>query len=152
MKWNKDDLSKFKAAKEYVDTVLLPVQAFQITEDQKLEQDAFHSEVLAIYTSEIEKELSGRVMLFPTYTYLKTKQLETEIKRLNSWIKAAEEQPFKHIFVITFDIDWKKVEKDIAAHLLWLPGMKQTDLRSSEAVTFIRSQVSEISELIRSYW
>lgn len=148
----KDDISKYKTAKEYIDTVIIPIQAFQITDDQKLEQDAFNSEVLSIYTTEIEKELSGRVLLFPTYSYIKNNDLTDEVSRLNDWIASAKEQPFKYIFVVTFDINWKKVEKDIDGNLLWLPGMTQTDLRSVEAATFVRSQVSEISELIRSYW
>lgn len=152
MKWYRDDLTKYKSAKKYIDTAIIPVQAFQITEDESIEQNAFYSEVLSIYTNEIEKELSGRVLLLPTYTYLKSANIESEVARLNEWIEATLQQPFKELFVVTFDINWKKVERKIDGNLLWLPGMKETDLQSSEAVSFIRNQVSDISELIRSYW
>lgn len=152
MKWYSEDLIKYVQAKEYIDTLIIPLEAFHLSQESNLEKDAFHREVLGIYTNEIEKELSGRVLLAPTYAYLKSSNLDNEVARLNSWIKDVKTQPFTSIFVITFDNAWKKVEKDLDCHLLWLPGMKPGNIKSEDAVKLIRSQVEQISELIRSYW
>lgn len=152
MKWINEDLKKYVQAKEYIDTAIIPLQAFQLSEDSTLEKDAFHNEVLSIYVQEIEKELSGRILLTPPYHYLKFANMESEIVRLNEWIQNIEEQPFKTTFVITFDNSWKKVEKDLQCNLLWLPGIKTGSIKSEETIKFIRSQVEQISELIRSYW
>lgn len=152
MKWLQEDLGKYVSAKEYIDTAIIPVLAFQFSDDTALEKDAFYREVLSIYANEIEKELSGRIMLTPTYTYVKTADLTNEIYRLHAWIHEISTQPFKEIFILTLDPSWKKIEKEIEGNLLWLPGMNPTDLKSPEAVKLIRNQVEQISDLIRSYW
>lgn len=152
MKWLKEDLEKYVGAKEYIDTIIIPVLAFQFSDETALEKDAFYREVLSIYANEIEKELSGRVMLTPTYTYVKMTDMAAEIHRLHAWIKEISTQPFKEIFILTLDPSWKKLEKELDGNLLWLPGMKPTDLQSSDAVKLIRNQVEQISDLIRSYW
>lgn len=152
MKWFQNDLQKYGQAKEYIDTLLIPLQAFHFSEDESLVKDAFQREVLSIYANEIEKELSGRLMLAPTYFYLKSSETDVEIERLNSWVKDVQQQPFKTVFLMTFDNKWKKVEKDLEGNLLWLPGLKPMDINSKEAVSVIRNQIEQISELIRSYW
>ena len=152
MKWFSEDLKKYVQAKEYIDTVIIPLEAFHLSQESHLEKDAFQREVLSIYMNEIEKELSGRILLTPSYSYLKTSNLENEVERLNTWIQDIKTQPFQTIFVMTFDNAWKKVEKDIDCNLLWMPGMKSGNIKSTEAIQIIRSQVEQISELIRSYW
>src|SRR5690625_1194810 len=152
MRWFSEDIKKYIPAKQYIDTIIIPLQAFQLSEDSSLEKDAFQREVLSIYAQEIEKELSGRIMLTPTYNYLKFTNMESEMNRLNEWIENIETQPFKTIFVMTFDNSWKKVEKDLNCNLLWLPGIKSGNIKSEETILVIRNQVEQISELIRSYW
>lgn len=152
MKWYKDDIQKYLTAKEYIDTAIIPLQAFHLSDDNNVEQDAFKQEVLQIYAKEIEKELSGRVLLTPTYHYLKSADLSMEMNRLKDWISDIEKQPFKEIFIFTFDTAWKKLEKELPCNLIWFPGMKTGNIRSEEANKLIRNQVEQISELIRSYW
>lgn len=152
LKWFSEDLKKYVEAKEYVDTAIIPLQAFHLSEDAIVGNDAFQREVLSIYAQEVEKELSGRVMLTPTYNYLKYANIETEVNRLNEWITNLETQPFKTIFCITFDNVWKKNEKELNCNLLWLPGMKSGNIKSAETLRVIKSQVEQISELIQSYW
>jgi len=152
VKWFSEDLKKYVQAKEYIDTIIIPLEAFHLSQESHLEKDAFHREVLSIYTNEIEKELSGRVLLAPAYSYLKSNDLADEVERLNTWIKDITTQPFQTIFVVTFDSTWKKVEKDLDCNLLWMPGVQTGNIKSKEVMQFIRSQVEQISELIRSYW
>lgn len=152
MKWKKTELDKYVQAKEYVDTILLPLIPFQMGSDKESEKSSFQNEVINIFANEIEKELSGRVMLAPNYYFLKTTDKAAEIDRLNSWIQDIKEQPFEHIVLLTFDAGWKKHEKSLNGNILWLPGMQSGDLRSKETAEFIRDQISQISEMIRSYW
>lgn len=152
MKWFSEDLKKYVQAKEYIDTAIIPLQAFHLSQDATLEKDSFQREVLSIYAQEIEKELSGRMLLTPTYNYLKFAEIDQEVYRLNEWISNIENQPFKTIFVMTFDNSWKKIEKELNCNLLWLPGIKSGNIKSEETIKLIRSQVEQISELIRSYW
>lgn len=145
-------MDKYLSAKEYIDTVVIPVQAFQLSEDKEMKQDAFQGELLDVFSKEIEKELSGRVLLTPTYYYLKSADLHNEIERLNTWLNDFKKQPFKEIFIFTFDKQVKKLEKEIPCQLIWFPGMKVEDIKSQEAGKLIRNQVEQISELIKAYW
>lgn len=152
MKWTSDDLGKYKQAKEYIDTAIIPVQGFQLEQDKTLEKDAFQQEILTIYANEIEKELSGRTLLTPSYNYIKSNELDEEIVRLNHWIQHIQTQPFSSIFVLTFDNQWKKRERELEAELLWFPSVQTSNIKSEETGQMIRNQVEQISELIRSYW
>lgn len=152
MRWKKEDLAKYVQAKEYIDTVLMPLVPFQISDDKESEKNAFQMEVMKIFSNEIEQELSGRVMLIPNYVYVKTVDKENEIERLNQWIRELKIQPFNHFILLSFDASWKKHEKDLEGNLLWLPGMQSGDLNSEETRRIIKDQVVQLSEIIRSYW
>src|SRR5690625_7074518 len=118
MKWNKIDLERYLESKEYVDTLLIPLFPFQLSLDQDIAKMAFQSEVLAILLNELEKELTGRVMLSPAYHYLNSETKDNEIERINGWIQDAKTQPFTHVFLVTFDTGWKKREGSLNGSLL----------------------------------
>lgn len=151
MKWIDQDLQQYIQAKEYVDTVLIPLTPFHFTNDSMITKSARQKEALTVLLSEIEKVLSGRILLSPSYYYLKHMNLEEESKRVNTWIENAMEQPFKYVFLVTFDSKWKKHEELLNGHLLWLPAI-EGDFRSKEMASIIRGQVDQISEFIQSYW
>lgn len=152
MKWEKSDMEKYIAAKEYLDTAVLPIQPFNISDDSTIVEDAFQREVLAAFSREIEKELSGRTVLIPTYNYLKSADLSDEVDRLNAWANYLLEQPFKTVVYLTFDSTWRKHMKEIEGELIWLPGIKTGDLKSKETQKFIKEQVEQIVQLIKSFW
>lgn len=151
MRWNAADLEKYLDAKEYIDTLIIPLQKFQITNETKLIEEAFQREILSLFSYEIEKVLSGRVLLTPEFNYL-SDQLDSEIDRLNSWVEEIVNQPFKTIIFLTFDSNWNKHSNDLNGHLLWIPAMQTGDLHSPEMKTLIKGQVEQIIELIQSYW
>ena len=152
MKWTSEDLQKYVQAKEYIDTAIIPTLGFQMTQEKSMGKDAFQRELLAIYTNELEKELSGRVLLTPPYNYIKTNEMRNEVVRLNEWIDHIYKQPFTTIFILTFDNQWKKNEKELDGELLWFPSVQTSNIKSEETIHFIRNQVEQISELIRAYW
>lgn len=152
MKWKPEDLKQYVQAKEYIDSIIIPLQPFQINDEAALAKDSYQREVLSIFANDIEKELSGRVLLTPTYNYYKSANKEVEVTRLNQWIENIKMQPFSNIFLLTFEPSWKKVEKSIDAELIWLPGIGSSSIMEKETIVLIRNQVEQISELLRSYW
>ncbi|RKD25732.1 hypothetical protein BEP19_01965 [Ammoniphilus oxalaticus] len=64
MRWTAEDIEKFEAEKEFIDTALIPIFSFsveQIGVDVVKEQKWL--EEICVYT---ERQLTGRVLLFPT--------------------------------------------------------------------------------------
>ena len=153
MKWIKSDLERYVQAKEYIDTLIIPLLPFQLNKpDDELTKNAFQCEVLSIFVNELEKELAGRLLLMPHYYYLKSTNKDIEVDRINTWVQDARNQPIKQVFFITFDSSWKKIEKDLEGILLWLPGTHSGDIHSKEMSIIIRDQVEQVGELIQSYW
>ncbi|HEX6593468.1 MAG TPA: DUF2487 family protein [Bacillota bacterium] len=150
MKWTQKDMTKYVQAKEYIDTIVIPFMPFQIGKDQDATKYATEHEVLLLLANELERELSGRMMLLPAYFYLKTTDPEKEIERLNAFVNEIQKQPFTHIFFLTFDSSWKKNERLFDGNLLWIPSIQAED--PSAMQTVVKDQVSQVSELIRSYW
>ncbi|ASN05517.1 DUF2487 family protein [Virgibacillus necropolis] len=152
MQWVKKDLLQYIQAKEYVDTTIVPLTPFHLSNDTELPKSGFQGEALSIFINQIERDLAGRVMLTPNYTYLKNADKQQEVARLNEWVEDVASQPFNHTFFITFDSKWKKHESMLNGTLLWLPGLQSGDLYAKEMHSVIHDQVTQINELIRSYW
>lgn len=152
MRWTTEDLEKYIQAKEYIDTVIIPLQAFQMTDEKSLVNDAFASRILAISCEQMEAELSGRVVLTPPYTFIKSATLGYEVNRLNEWVKHIKHQPFDNVFFVTSDMAFKKIESELNGHLIWMPVGKMMNVQSQEAKVFVQNQVEHISEYIRSFW
>ncbi|GGC87373.1 hypothetical protein GCM10007216_17600 [Thalassobacillus devorans] len=151
MKWNQHDISQYVEAKEYIDTLIVPLIPFGAKKDEQMKTQAFQKELLTMFVNEIEKEYKGRIVLLPEYYYLSGKVNE-ETARLNHWVEEFTELPFEHVFLFTFDVNWRKASKDVDGEVIWLPGLQSGNLQSSEAQSFIKEQVSQIAEMIRSYW
>ncbi|WP_096270454.1 DUF2487 family protein [Paucisalibacillus globulus] len=152
MQWIKKDMELYVGSKEYIDTAIIPILPFQMSQEGNLSKSTSKREILSIFATEIENELSGRLLLIPNYYYLEYGDKVEEMERLNKWTKEIQAQPFKHVFVLTFDSGWKRYEKDMSANLLWLPGFQAENPNSDELRQMIRGQVSDVVELIRSYW
>lgn len=152
MQWTKKDMELYIGSKEYIDTAIIPIIPFQLSQETNIGKSTSKREVLSIFATEIEKELSGRVLLIPNYYYLEYGDKDEEAQRLNKWTQEIQKQPFEHVFILTFDAGWKKHEKSLDANLLWVPGFQIDEQNSSNIMPLIRGQVADVIELLRSYW
>ncbi|MGP4071936.1 DUF2487 family protein [Piscibacillus sp. B03] len=153
MKYQSSDIKQYVQAKEYIDTAILPIIPYSFNTDQDLIQLSTQKELIKLYVNQIEGELKGRVFVLPEYYYLKTdKILEEEKARLKGFVNHINQQPFKYTFLITSDSKMRKIDRDVDAELIWLPGMSAPDLNQQEAQQFIQSQVQEIKMLIQDSW
>ncbi|MCT2537375.1 YpiF family protein [Aquibacillus koreensis] len=152
MQWTKTDINQYKEVTEYVDTLLVPLLPISFQMDSKIEKIVFQGELVKIFANELEKRFKGRILLTPVFTYLSDEEISQEAKRLNKWVDYAKENPFTHIFFLTFDSKWKKCEQELNGNLLWFPSIQSGDLQSDQIRALIKDQVNEVMDLIRSYW
>ncbi|MFC7320686.1 DUF2487 family protein [Halobacillus campisalis] len=151
MQWTRKDLSLYIKEKEYIDTLIIPLIPFNPASDSNVTKEAFQRELNQLFTHLLEKEYRGRIIVSPEYDYI-TGSNETEVRRINQWVESFQSQPLSHVFLFTFDPKWKKWEQELKGQLLWIPSMNERDLHSSETKSFVKEQVSQISELITAYW
>lgn len=152
MKWTRVDLQKYEQAKEYIDTVIVPLAPFQIGALDATAKNADQYEILTLFARELEKELMGRVMLTPTYTYINSAERSEEAERLNQWTAHFNEQPFKQVLYISFDPSWRKIANDLEGEFIWLPTIPLKDAEPAAIKDMIRDQTMQTAELVKSFW
>ncbi|GAA0481028.1 YpiF family protein [Salinibacillus aidingensis] len=153
MKWKKQDIQQYVKSKEYIDTAIIPLVPFSLDRsDEELASLTYQNEVMELFSDRLEKEYKGRVFRLPSYTYIKSSTLEQETERLNLFYEEISKQPFKYVFWLTFDSRWKKYEKGLEGHLLWVPVMKEGDLNNEETQKLLLDQLEQVTDLIKSYW
>lgn len=150
MKWTADDMTVFLREKQYIDTLLLPLQPVSFTNEMK--QSASMQEFVEALTREMEKQFKGRVMLSPAFPYLKQEPVEEQLPKIQKWIQEAKEGGFSHIILITSDASWKQVEKSIDGMLVWMPFVPFENLENSYKKQIISEQMKQLLPLLTMKW
>ncbi|MGE7601441.1 YpiF family protein [Peribacillus sp. NPDC097675] len=148
MKWSAKELDMYVHAKEFVDTALIPLVPLSFGEQMK--QSGSNIEFITILSMEIEKQMKGRMLLIPTFHYLSDE--EDKLSMIKRWTKKLETNNFKHVFYLTTDIEWKKYEKELDQHLIWIPAIPLENLEIAQARDMITQQVSQIIDIFTYYW
>ncbi len=110
MKWNLEDLDIFRKEKAYVDTVIIPLVPIHWGEDMNGPVTA--GRFVTLLAEEIERQLKGRVILSPPFTYLKKESREEKSKRLGDWVQAIEAYGAKYRICLTADLDWNPSQSE----------------------------------------
>lgn len=152
MKWNGGSISQYLESREYIDTAVIPLAPLIASDEASVLENASQHEALHILSNELEKELAGRIMLFPAYLYLKAHDHNAELERLEAWISEIQNLPFKHLFLLTFDMSWKRSERELPGELIWIPHMPLDDMKSKEFFHAVKNQSSQIRQLMQTYW
>ncbi len=150
MKWNPKDIEKYKGAKEYVDTVILPLNG--ITFEGGMIQSASMNEFISILTQEIENQFKGRVLLLPQLTYCSDWESGLLRDTILRWHETLTRQEFKHVFYITADEEWKKEDGIPENSLIWTASLPLEHMEDKYKKPLIEEQVQEIMQKIIRLW
>ncbi|WHZ01533.1 YpiF family protein [Neobacillus sp. YX16] len=150
MKWVSKDIETYLTAKEYVDTAVIPV--ISVSFGDEMMQSASSAEFITLLTSYLERQFTGRLLLLPPFTYLKSDHPEDIIQQMKKWEENIEKNEFKHIFYITSESDWKIYEKELIGSLIWLPSLPLEHLNDQQKISMIESQVKQLLSLFTQKW
>jgi hypothetical protein len=150
MKWTPQDIETYLNAKEYVDTAVIPLFSVSIGEEMK--QSAAAAEFINLLTGYLERQFTGRLLLFPPFTYLNSKNGDRILSDLKDWEASLVKGEIHHIFYITSDIDWRDREKELKGTLIWLPAIPLEHMNDSQKVAIIDSQVKQLLGLFTQKW
>lgn len=150
MKWIPQDIEMFVKAREYVDTIVIPLYPISFGDDVK--QTANMTEFINLLTNQLEKQFKGRMILLPSFTYLKTQEKEKVLNNLLDWEKILKLENFNHIFYVTSDSDWKLKEDHLEGSLLWLPALPLEHMDEKQKKSIIEDQVKQLLNLFIQKW
>lgn len=150
MKWIPGEVETYLQAKEYVDTAVVPIYSVSVGGDMK--QSAAAAEFINLLTAHLERQFTGRMLLFPPFTYLKNVDTEKVLWDLQNWESNILEAEFKHVFYITSDLDWRALENRLKGSLIWLPALPLEQMNDSQKITMIDSQVKQLLSFFTQKW
>ena len=150
MKWIPQEVETYLNAKEYVDTAVIPIYSLSFGEEMKQSAAAF--EFLSLLTGHLERQFTGRILLFPPFTYLKSDNIENVLDELLKWGENVLNSEFKHIFYITSELDWRMYENRLAGSLLWLPSLPLGNMNEAQKMEVVDSQVKQLLSIFTQQW
>ncbi|MEH7353777.1 YpiF family protein [Neobacillus drentensis] len=147
MKWIPQDIETYLNAKEYVDTAVLPL--YSVSFGGEMKHSAATAEFITLLTGHLERQFTGRIILFPPFTYLKN---EIALSDLLKWEENIAKSELKHIFYITSELDWRIHEDKLSGSLIWLPSLPLENMNDSQKIEIIDNQVKQLLTLFTQKW
>lgn len=148
MKWTPKDIDTLEEAREYIDTVIVPLVPVSFETGRK--QSASMYDFINLLSAAIEYQFKGRIMLMPPLTYLSGDDIDKKLDVAGTWKKEAGS--FKHIFFITSDNEWKAYEQEFGGSLIWMPSIPLEHLDENQVRTMISDQARQVFELFTRKW
>lgn len=150
MKWVAKDIDMYLGAKEYVDTVVLPLLPVSFEDDIK--QTASMTEFISLLSVQLERQFKGRLLMLPGFTYMKNNSDDKLLEYVKEWEIEFSRQEFKHIFYITSDSDWKTREDKIEGSLIWLPYLPLEHMDQNYRSSILEDQMKQMINLFIKKW
>ncbi len=148
LKWVLEDVDVYNQSKEYVDTAVIPLIPLSVQSDFK--SVVSKGEFITHITSELERQLKGRVYLFPPFTYLKNTKNVFEI--LLEW-KTEIQREFKHVFFLTSDEMLKENKpQSLSNNLIWLGAVPIEHMDDNLKRKLLQDQVEQILNILLQSW
>ncbi|PLS02136.1 YpiF family protein [Neobacillus cucumis] len=150
MKWVPQEVETYLTAKEYVDTAVIPVYSLSFGEEMKQSAAAF--EFISLLTGHLERQFTGRILLFPPFTYLKSDNMDNVLSNLLNWEDNISKSEFKHVIYITSELDWRMYENRLGGSLIWLPSMPLGSMSEPQKMEVVDSQVKQLFSIFTQKW
>lgn len=153
MKWNQDDLELFHKEKNYIDTVLIPL--VPIEWGSEMGRTVLEGRFATLLGEETERQLKGRLILSPPFTYLKNRPFDHTKKDLKEWILEIHADGVKLIVCLASDPQWHEIfqGRDEEGLLnVWLPALPIDHLDSKHKQDYVDENVGQILKKITNAW
>ncbi|MBY6084922.1 YpiF family protein [Priestia flexa] len=142
MKWHVKDVELYLQSKEYVDSIIIPL--IPIDFGAAMKTTAAMNEYTTIITSELERQFKGRVLLAPSFTYLKQLGAQHALKNLIDWKNQVSINETKHIFFLTNDRDWIAYDQELESKLIWIPTLPLEHMEEAHKQRVVADQIEQI--------
>ena len=148
MKYQSIDTELFSKSKEYIDTIVIPLNPVDFND--AFSQTVSSFEFMTLLTHELEKELKGRLFLALPLPYIKTSKTEEKLNLLSVWVDYYRGQGFKYIQFLTTDSKWTSIDED--GHVLWIPAIPIEKMPLDAIKTVISEQTKQLVDILAESW
>lgn len=145
MKFQAEDVDRFLQSKDYIDTAIIPLVG--IGADQ-IKQTVSLGEFTILVAEELERQLKGRVFLFPPHTYLEVNEGKQEDILM---IRKSLQGHFQHVVYITSDNSWGH-RTEISESLFMLNPVPLEHLKVELKEKIIQESVGQILNFLLQKW
>ncbi|CAG9622641.1 YpiF family protein [Sutcliffiella rhizosphaerae] len=147
MKWTSKDIVQYTQAKEYIDTVVIPL--IPISFKENIQSVAAQGEYITILSFELERQFKGRVVLLPSFSYV---EASSSVEQLNNVSLHIKEAGIKHVFLLTSDATWSTQEQILEGKLIWLPSIPLQDMDEKYKKKIIQDQMNQLLPMFIQKW
>jgi hypothetical protein len=144
MKWRAKDAELYLQSKEYIDTAVIPLVSVQVGTNVK--SVLAKGEYTLLVTEELERQLRGRIFLFPSSTYLNQEEALETIKQLYQAVRRV----FPHVVFLTAEDEWDSFHEEF--HVIPIPPVPLEDLSPDSKKKIVQEQIEKILNILLQYW
>ncbi|MFJ5965089.1 YpiF family protein [Bacillus sp. NPDC093026] len=145
MKWKAEDADSFLQSRDYIDTAIIPLVGIDVGQ---IKQTVSLGEFTTLVVEELERQLKGRVFLFPPYTYLEAN--ESKKIELLTMEKSLQDH-FQHVVFVTSDRIWRQ-HTEISDSLYMLKPVPLEHLKVDLKQKIIQDSVEQILNFLLQKW
>lgn len=149
LRWQVKEMQVYLEQKEYIDTVLIPL--IPLSWQSAFIPTVREGEFIETLLKETERQLQGRIILTPSYTYLKSESLDERMKTIKMWENELKEGNVKYVFFVTSDVDWKRVEDELEG-LIWVAPVPLEHMEERHRKDFVDENVGLIMKHVTEIW
>ncbi|MDN4635600.1 YpiF family protein [Bacillus sp. PsM16] len=145
MKFQAEDADLFLQSKDYIDTAIIPLVGINASH---IKQTVSLGEFTMLVAEDLERQLKGRVFLFPPYTYLEVNNRKQEDILA---LKQSLQEHFQHVVFITSDNKWKEqLEASESAFILQSVPLEHLKVNLKQKI--IQDSVEQILNFLLQKW
>ncbi|MCM3046368.1 MULTISPECIES: YpiF family protein [Bacillus] len=145
MKFQAEDANLFLQSKDYIDTAIIPLVGINASH---IKQTVSLGEFTMLVSEDLERQLKGRVFLFPPYTYLEVNNRKQEDILA---LKQSLQEHFQHVVFITSDNKWKE-QLEVSESALILQSVPLEHLKVNLKQKVIQDSVEQILNFLLQKW
>ncbi|MCF6137567.1 YpiF family protein [Pseudalkalibacillus berkeleyi] len=149
MKWRSKDIDVYNQASEYVDTAVVPL--IPISWGQNKKNIVLKGEFPQLVSDELERQLKGRVVLFPPITYLESEKDEEILNRMEVLFEELKESDMPYPVFITSDVRWSG-SPGLQEHIVTIPPVPLEHMEEEYQREVISEQVKHLLQIVTKKW
>lgn len=145
MKFQAEDADLFLQSKDYIDTAIIPLVGIDASH---IKQTVSLGEFTMLVAEDLERQLKGRVFLFPPHTYLEVNHRKQEDILA---VKQSLQEHFQHVVFITSDNKWKE-QLEVSESAFILQSVPLEHLKVNLKQKVIQDSVEQTLNFLLQKW